>query len=476
MIIIAISLAIGTPMALANYSNGWNRIVLLGNNAIKFLDPLDFNNQSLTNIGSVCLANVCINSWTDLNGTTFNVTPTITLPASNISAGIFGANVGGGNYTFPNLLTTKYINVTGTDLNATFNGDVKITGKLYGGSPVKIAGGLDVLTGTSTFNDIVVTSCIGCSQFNGTTNFSAVNVTNGTFINLNVLGNLSLPNNSIINEYISSLDAAKLFNVGALDYRIQISQNNITTGIVLPFQNITNVTFPNITQANISGGITIPMNNVTGRDYSILVSQANISTGITIPSSNVTGGLDQNGVTIPQSNISTGITIPASNVTGLNISNRTYNESGIARNYSITGASLTGNLPSWQRIHISGSVQTTTTSSILLNFNSDSTAKYLYRRIQGLTFLYQAVTVNPQQNITLEQIASVAARDIDITIYRTGSSISGDFSVTTYVNSTYGPYKTMGSFNYANTTDLTSFSLSPSFTSGSYLIVRSETL
>ncbi|MBI4427510.1 MAG: hypothetical protein HY562_00145 [Ignavibacteriales bacterium] len=44
---------------------------------------------------------------------------------------------------------TEGLNVTGTAENATFEGDVQIKGTLYGGSPLKVAGGLN-LTGTFT--------------------------------------------------------------------------------------------------------------------------------------------------------------------------------------------------------------------------------------------------------------------------------------------------------------------------------------
>jgi len=71
---------------------------------------------------------------------TANDTTTI---AENVVAGTFGANVGNGNYTFPDNVT--------------------IIGTLYGGSPLKVAGGMNV-TGDSNFNDIVVDSCVGCGN------------------------------------------------------------------------------------------------------------------------------------------------------------------------------------------------------------------------------------------------------------------------------------------------------------------------
>lgn len=324
-----------------------------------------------------------------------NTTGITSLPASNISAGTFGSNVGNGNYTFPEYLEiSKHINVTGNESNSTFYGDITVIGKIYGGSPVKIAGGLNVTTGDSWFGNITVEKCIGCEIINGTN----INADNISAQNLYVNQTINLPNNSIIDAYINSMNANKLFNLSALDYEILISQDNITGGLTIPYSNITGL--PNVT---------------------------------------------------------------------------TYNESGIARNYSMTGTG-TGSLPDWDIIYIDGVIKPMTNGSLVFLFNNDTTPSYLYRRVQGLAFLYQAVTVNPQQNITLEQYVSDKERAISIIIKRTPTQILGEFYITSYYNSTYAPYKTMGSFSYKNTTNVNTFSISPTLSADSYLIVKSETL
>ena len=57
------------------------------------------------------------------------------------------------------FVNTTYLNVTGTDRNATFQGDIKIIGTLYGGSPVKIAG-INLTSGniTTLSGDIYITN------------------------------------------------------------------------------------------------------------------------------------------------------------------------------------------------------------------------------------------------------------------------------------------------------------------------------
>jgi hypothetical protein len=64
-----------------------------------------------------------------------------TLTASKVTLGTFGA----GNFTFQNNLTVLgNINSTGLLFNNTFYGDVRINGTLYGGSPLKVGGALNV--------------------------------------------------------------------------------------------------------------------------------------------------------------------------------------------------------------------------------------------------------------------------------------------------------------------------------------------
>ena len=60
-----------------------------------------------------------------------------TVTADGLSAGATGSD----------LTLSDRLNVTGTTSNSTFSGDVRILGTLYGGSPLKVAGGLNVTGG-----------------------------------------------------------------------------------------------------------------------------------------------------------------------------------------------------------------------------------------------------------------------------------------------------------------------------------------
>jgi hypothetical protein len=92
-------------------------------------------------------------------------TTTLNIMTSNVSrlyitqSGLIGIGTVPTNYNLTVLgsvnITSDVIiggalNFTGTEKNATFQGDVRIIGTLYGGSPLKIAGGLNLLGGNIT--------------------------------------------------------------------------------------------------------------------------------------------------------------------------------------------------------------------------------------------------------------------------------------------------------------------------------------
>jgi hypothetical protein len=266
------------------------------------------------------------------------------------------------------------MNVTGLDENTTFEGDVKIIGRLYGGSPVKIAGGLDVLSGNSNFGDIFVNSCQGCGVFtyNGTANYSGINATNVTVQNIVVLNSIVVPNQSI------------------------------------PQSAIINLTFPNQT---------------------------------------------------------------------------IYNESGITRNLSyllgVAGPSITIPLPNQLETTVTVSVTgTSQPTSLMLTFNGDLGNNYMYRRIQGYTWLYQGITIVPRTNITMEGYQYNGQRSIEIKVSRAPTGTVGSFQVVSGDNISVTPYTTLGNFDWTNSTatTLTIQAAQGNINSGSYIIVKSEGL
>jgi len=118
--------------------------------------------------------------FTDIGNATTVITGgnITTLPANNITSGNF----------------TGIYNFTHTGDNITVFGDLKIIGTLYGGSPVKISGGINA-SGTSFFNDINVDSCVGCAIINGTN----VNADNITAKNILVFESLRVNNTFLLN-------------------------------------------------------------------------------------------------------------------------------------------------------------------------------------------------------------------------------------------------------------------------------------
>jgi hypothetical protein len=244
------------------------------------------------------------------------------------------------------------------DANTTFTGDVQILGKLYGGSPVKIAGGLDVISGNSNFGDIFVNSCDGCGVFtyNGTANYTGINASNITAVNLVVTGTATFVN-------------------------------------------------PPFNESGIS------------RNYSLILNTP------------------MNAVNVP-----------------------------VPMNREVTMTAF-----------INGTSQP---SSIMMTFNDDMANNYMYRRIQGYTFLYQAITASPRTNITMEGYTSNGQRQIEIKITKLNNGVVGSYRISTGDNLSSTPYSTLGNFEWINSdaVNVTLMSSVGNINSGSYIIVKSEGL
>ena len=125
-----------------NLVDGWVRVTgglnVTGNAIVD--GNFTVNNSDLfvnTNLGRVGIGTSSPSAALDVNG---NASLNNTLYVTE------SGNVGIGTNTPQQKLDVVggHINVTGTSSNSSFSGDVRILGKLYGGSPVKIAGGLNV--------------------------------------------------------------------------------------------------------------------------------------------------------------------------------------------------------------------------------------------------------------------------------------------------------------------------------------------
>ena len=142
---------------------------------------------------------------------------------ANVFLNNIGDRVGIGTTTPTTALEVSgHINSTGTLSNSTFSGDVRILGTLYGGSPVKIAGGLNVINGNITFtngNVISVTEYViqsgGSTRLfiNETTGNVGIGTTNPTFkLDVNGVINASglLINGTAMTSGSTSLPAANI--------------------------------------------------------------------------------------------------------------------------------------------------------------------------------------------------------------------------------------------------------------------------
>ena len=84
-----------------------------------------------------------------------------------------------------------HINVTGITARSTFNGDVEILGTLFGGSPVKIGGGLSILSG-----DVFSSGDIEGNQMTAN---AGIQVPSG---NINVSNNISVLSTLVAQEIV----------------------------------------------------------------------------------------------------------------------------------------------------------------------------------------------------------------------------------------------------------------------------------
>lgn len=269
-----------------------NGSLLVG--GVNVINLINSNNNTMTNItttlgnGLGYLQNQVIsnnNTLTNLIGTKGNVSssgntpyiPYFFTPALLVNSPIY---VESSN----KVIVQGTANFTGMTANTTFEGDVQIKGKLYGGSPVKIAGGLDVISGNANFGDIFVSSCDGCVvySFNQTTNFSSINATNITAINLVVTGNVTFPPNTF-----------PIFNESGIsrNYSMQVSTATPNITITLPAGNKIISVDVKITGTSVSTPLMLIFNDDMGNNYMYKRIQAYtfLYQGVTVqPRTNIT--------------------------------------------------------------------------------------------------------------------------------------------------------------------------------------------
>ncbi len=127
-------------------------------NYTNIFNPIWINLTDITNIWnyntSWITANQNVNTTAEIRAAqTVNTTSEIRVAINGSDIWLNSLGIGTTNPS-QRLEVAGYINVTGTGTsNSTFEGDVKILGTLYGGSPLRISGGLNVTGGAIIFSN-----------------------------------------------------------------------------------------------------------------------------------------------------------------------------------------------------------------------------------------------------------------------------------------------------------------------------------
>jgi len=141
---------------------------------------------------------------------------------------------------------TAVLNVTGNTSNSTFAGDVKIIGKLSGGSPLKIVGGINLSSVGITFADLTFQD----TASNATTTFVLNALDNGSICRINSTcnGNLTLVDIGTTGFFVGNLDTGTIQITDDIDKEhiegdfntfVDIGGDNMTGTLFTPALNTT---------------------------------------------------------------------------------------------------------------------------------------------------------------------------------------------------------------------------------------------
>jgi len=159
-------------------------------------------------------------------------------------------------------LQTDTFNVTQVNENATFQGDVRIIGTLYGSSPLKVGGGLNVTSGDLIFPDGTVQTTAGESSGSGNStawNRTGTNVvlssltdnvgigTGSPGMELVVAGNVNVSQNLTVNNSVLFVDGTSgrvgIGTASPTKTLHVVGDVNITGRLDIGILNISDVTF-----------------------------------------------------------------------------------------------------------------------------------------------------------------------------------------------------------------------------------------
>ena len=280
-------------------------------------------------------------------------------------------NISGITFANGTVIVQNGFNVTNTDKNATFHGDVKIIGTLYGGSPLKVGGGINI-SAVSGQDALFVSDSAGNKLFR-ITDTGMLNITSSA-------GN-------------TSFDDSTLF--------VDVTNNLVGVGTLIPYNALTVVG-----SASVSGTLNASSINSTGNAY-FAVNSGRVGIGAVSPNvtfhvsgnANVTGTLSTGSFEITNAGVGTmnisGQTLLATDAGLVGIRTKTPDSL-----LTIMGNELTANAI----LHINASdnfnssiVNAITLDQILKSANSTNGI--------GLSILFRA----SDNNSEIEDIANITA-------------------------------------------------------------------
>lgn len=129
--------------------NAYNGGVVYGNLGVGTATPayrLDVAGS--VNGTGLCIAGDCKTSWAQVSGGTAT-----TVGAVNVSSGQFGANVGGGNFSFPAGVGIGML-TPGAGYKLDVNGDERVTGAVSTTGAITAGGAITGVTVSATYQDV----------------------------------------------------------------------------------------------------------------------------------------------------------------------------------------------------------------------------------------------------------------------------------------------------------------------------------
>ena len=181
--------------------------------------------------------------------------------AINLAAGAAGVDL-----TLTGALIANSFNVTSASQNATFNGDVRILGTLYGGSPLKVGSGINISVGSGE-DSLFVSDSAGNKLFR-ITDTGMLNITSSA-------GNTSFDSETL---FIDATNNRVGIGTASPNYLLQVASGTDGRSV-----NLSNVFYVNGSSGYVGIGTASPQNKLE------VIGATTLAGGVNASSLNVTG-------------------------------------------------------------------------------------------------------------------------------------------------------------------------------------------